>query len=76
MEGFEIYARPEAGRRGEDFDFTSKKGNRIINVEVTALTAPNFSKNTIVQTAEEARPSAKERTSGSLLCIAGIMDGV
>lgn len=45
--GFEIFAKPEEGKRGCDFDFTAVRDGESINVEVTALTAQTFSENTI-----------------------------
>ena len=45
--GFEIFAKPEEGKKGDDFDFTATRDGESINVEVTALTAQAFSANTV-----------------------------
>jgi hypothetical protein len=45
--GYEIRARPEAGVRGEDFDFQAVRGEETVNVEVTALTPSEFSLQTV-----------------------------
>ena len=47
MGGFEIRARPEVKVLKQDFDFEASRGHEIINVEVTALTAPIFSAKTV-----------------------------
>jgi len=39
-EGFEIFAQPEVGRRGENFDFTAFKVGVSVAVEVTTFTGP------------------------------------
>jgi hypothetical protein len=46
--GFQISARPEVGRLGDDFDFTATAGDVLINVEVTALTAKQPSDATVL----------------------------
>ena len=45
--GFELHSRPETGVKRNDFDFRAVRPSDRINVEVTALTAPAFSENTV-----------------------------
>jgi hypothetical protein len=46
--GFEISVKkPDTYIKGQDFDFSATKNGETINAEVTALTAPNFSSETV-----------------------------
>lgn len=68
-QGFEIYARPEVGRRGEDFDFTAKQQDIIINVEVTALTGQHFSKKSIANSLQNKRDQVPDSAPAILYCV-------
>jgi Holliday junction resolvase-like predicted endonuclease len=68
-QGFEIYACPEVGRRGEDFDFTAKQQDIIINVEVTALTGQHFSKKSIANSLQNKRDQVPNTAPAILYCV-------
>jgi hypothetical protein len=61
--GFEILATPEIQQR-EDFDFKAVRGVETINVEVTALTASEFSEKTVLS-AKGKTETVAERIAGS-----------
>ena len=45
-DGFDIWAQPETGTRGYDFDFQARRNAEAINVEVTAIRIERFSART------------------------------
>jgi hypothetical protein len=67
--GFEVAARPETGRRGDDFDFVAIGHGQTINVEVTALTAPSFSEKTIANMLHGKRDQVPKTAPAVLFCI-------
>jgi hypothetical protein len=67
--GFAIHARPEIGVRGEDFDFTAVRGDDQINVEVTALTAPAFSEQTILNALQQKRSQLPNTAPAIIFCV-------
>lgn len=67
--GFEIYARQEIGVRGEDFDFIAKRGEEAVNVEVTALTADEFSEKTILNALRHKRKQLPNNAPAVLYCV-------
>ncbi len=66
--GFKIFARQETGVRGEDFDFTAKRGENMVNVEVTALTADEFSEKTISNALRHKRTQLPNNAPAVLYC--------
>jgi hypothetical protein len=67
--GYQIVAKPEVGKKGEDFDFTARKNGEVINVEVTALIAPKFS-NVTVGNALRGKASQLPTTSPAIIVCA------
>jgi hypothetical protein len=67
--GYEVRARPEVGTRGEDFDFQAARGHETINVEVTALTAPTFSPQTILNALHQKRKQLPGIESAIVFCV-------
>jgi hypothetical protein len=65
--GFDIHAARESQTLGEDFDFVAKRGGKLINVEVTALTAPSYSESTVV-TALKRKRSQLPNTAPAVIC--------
>ena len=66
---YQIVVKPEVGKKGEDFDFTARKNGEVINVEVTALTAPEFS-NVTVGNALRGKASQLPTTSPAIIVCA------
>ena len=67
--GFQISARPEVGRRGEDFDFTATTGDVIVNVEVTALTAKQPSNATVLNALRDKRRQLPTDAPAVVYCV-------
>jgi hypothetical protein len=67
--GFQISARPEVGRLGEDFDFSATAGDVIVNVEVTALTAKEPSEATIFNALQQKRRQLPKDAPGVVYCV-------
>jgi hypothetical protein len=67
--GFEIFARPETGKRGDDFDFIAGRAGETVNVEVTALTAEEFSEKTIVNRLNDKRDQVPKTAPAVLFCV-------
>ena len=67
--GYEIFARPEVGKKGEDFDFYAVRGDETINVEVTAVTSPNFSEETALDRLNAKREQLPKRFPALIYCI-------
>jgi hypothetical protein len=67
--GFEIFARPEIGALGEDFDFTAVRAGECANVEVTALTADTFSENTILNALHRKRRQVPNNAPAVIYCV-------
>jgi hypothetical protein len=65
---FEISARPESGKRGDDFDFIATRAGEIVNVEVTALTAKEFSEKTIVNALNDKRDQVPKTAPAVFFC--------
>ncbi len=66
---FQISARPESGKRGDDFDFIASRAGESINVEVTALTAEEFSEKTIVNRLNDKRDQVPKTSPAVLFCV-------
>jgi hypothetical protein len=67
--GYEIIARSETGRRGEDFDFAAIGNGQTINVEVTALRATSFSEKTISNRLSDKRTQVPNTAPAVLFCV-------
>jgi hypothetical protein len=67
--GFQISARPETGRSGDDFDFTATAGDIVINVEATALTAKEPSEATVLNALEKKRRQLPKNAPAVIYCV-------
>jgi Holliday junction resolvase-like predicted endonuclease len=68
--GFQISARPELNRRGEDFDFTARRaGDMVVNVEVTALTGKEPSQATVLNALRNKRRQLPKSAPGIVYCV-------
>lgn len=67
--GYEIRAKPETGVRGEDFDFQAVADGETINVEVTALTAKNFSPQTVENALYQKRKQLPDADPSIIFCV-------
>jgi hypothetical protein len=67
--GFQISARPEVNRRGEDFDFTASAGVLVVNVEVTALTAKEPSEATVLNALRQKRRQLPKDAPAVVYCV-------
>jgi hypothetical protein len=67
--GYEIFAQPETGKKGDDFDFQAAKGDEVVNVEVTALTAPEYSEKTILDALNKKRKQLPKGKPAVIFCI-------
>jgi hypothetical protein len=67
--GFQISARPEVGRLGDDFDFTATAGDVLVNVEVTALTGKQPSDATVLNALREKRRQLPTDAPAVVYCV-------
>ena len=67
--GASLDFRAETGKKGEDFDFAAAVGSETVNVEVTALTAPSFSTNTIENALNTKRKQLPPTKPAAIFCI-------
>jgi hypothetical protein len=67
--GYEVRAKPEAGVRGEDFDFQAIADGETVNVEVTALTAKNFSSQTVENALNQKRKQLPNTDASVIFCM-------
>lgn len=67
-EGFNIRMQPETGVKGQDFDFVASKHDRHFNVEVTALTAPEFQDATVRNALKQKQKQVPKDAPGLLFC--------
>jgi hypothetical protein len=67
--GYEVRARPEAGVRGQDFDFQTRRGDETINVEVTALTTGSFAPETVANALQQKRKQLPDTNPAVIYCI-------
>ena len=67
--GYEVRAKPEAGVRGEDFDFQGIKDGEAVNVEVTALTAKSFSPQTVENALNQKRKQLPDTEASVIFCV-------
>lgn len=67
--GFDLYARPEADQKREDFDFQATRDGERINVEVTALTAPSFSIKTVKNALDQKRKQLPDSLPAIIFCV-------
>jgi len=67
--GFELHARPEIGVKRYDYDFRAIKPSDTINVEVTALTAPTFSENTVKNALNAKRKQIPDDAPAIVFCV-------
>jgi hypothetical protein len=61
--------RAEIGEKKKDFDFVAVRGGEAVNVEVTALTAPRFSTNTINNALNEKRKQLPPCNASVIVCV-------
>jgi hypothetical protein len=66
---FVLHAKPETGIKRDDFDFLAVRPNDSINVEVTALTAPTFSINTVDNALDSKRKQLPDDAPAIIFCI-------
>jgi hypothetical protein len=67
--GYQVFARPESGVRGKDFDFQAVRDGETVNVEVTALTAPNFAPETVKNALQQKRKQLPDTDPAIVFCI-------
>jgi hypothetical protein len=67
--GYEVGARPEAGVRGEDFDFYASRDGETVNVEVTALTPERFSPQNVENALHHKRKQLPDTEPAIVFCI-------
>jgi hypothetical protein len=67
--GYEVRAKPEAGIRGADFDFQAIADGEKVNVEVTALTAKNFSRQTVENALHQKRKQLPDTDASVIFCV-------
>lgn len=67
--GYEVSARPEAGIRGEDFDFQALREGETVNVEVTALTPSEFSPQTVENALHQKRKQLPDTAPAMIFCV-------
>jgi hypothetical protein len=68
-ESFDLLARPEIGIKGEDFDFRAVRASEQVNVEVTALTAPEFAARTVANALETKRKQLPTDAPSVIFCV-------
>jgi len=66
--GFEIDARYPTGIRGQDFDFVATRDNEVVNVEVTALRADEFSVKTMLNALLHKRKQLPDDAPAVIYC--------
>lgn len=66
--GFAIFARPETGVKGQDFDFRAANNDEAINVEVTALTPEEYSPTTITNALHKKRKQVPDTEPAVIFC--------
>jgi hypothetical protein len=69
MAGFAPAFRQEICEKGYDFDFVANKDEEIVNVEVTALTAQEFSSTTIMNALETKRRQLSKDNASVIVCV-------
>jgi hypothetical protein len=67
--GFEIYAREQTQRLGEDFDFIASRDGTEINVEVTALQEKAFQETTVANALDRKRRQLPKHKPGVIYCL-------
>jgi hypothetical protein len=67
--GYEVRAKREVGVRGEDFDFQAIADGETVNVEVTALTAKNFSPQTVENALYQKRKQLPHKDASVIFCV-------
>jgi hypothetical protein len=67
--GYEVRAKPEVGVRREDFDFQAIRDEETVNVEVTALTAQNFSPQTVANALDNKRKQLPDTDAAIVFCV-------
>ena len=67
--GFDLHARPETLVKGDDFDFAATRGTELINVEVTAFTANDYSSNTVVNSLGQKRGQLPPTAPAIICCV-------
>ena len=67
--GYDVRAKPEAGVRGEDFDFQAAVDGETVNVEVTALTAKKFSRQTVENALHQKRKQLPDADASIIFCV-------
>jgi hypothetical protein len=67
--GFDVRARPEAGVRGEDFDFQAVRDGETINVEVAAWTSSAFSIQTVENALHRKRKQLPDTNPAMIFCV-------
>jgi hypothetical protein len=67
--GYQVFARPESGIRGRDFDFEAAREGKIVNVEVTALTQEAFASQTVKNALQQKRKQLPDTDSAIVFCI-------
>lgn len=67
--GYEVRAKPEVGIRREDFDFQAITKAETVNVEVTALTAENFSAQTVENALNHKRKQLPDTDASVIFCV-------
>jgi len=66
--GFDIYGRSETGVKQQDFDFYAVRSNQQINVEVTTLTTPLYSDQTLHNALHDKRTQLP-KTNASIVFV-------
>lgn len=67
--GYEVEATPETGVKGQDFDFKAISDRETVNVEVTALTATNFSRQTVENALQQKRKQLPDTNPSVVFCV-------
>ena len=66
--GFSISARPETSTKGSDFDFSIAVDGAEANVEATAFTGEQFSRNSVRNTLRQKRKQLPDDKPGIIVC--------
>ncbi len=67
--GYRVFARPESGTRGRDFDFRAVREDETVNVEVTALTGSQFTPQTIQNALQRKRKQLPDTEPAIVFCV-------